>query len=61
MTTAQDDSSTLSEQADDTDAGEAPAAVGIAETVGRVLAMAAAAASPSRPAIPQRLRRSPTR
>ena len=49
MTTAQDDCSTLSEQADDTDAGEAPAAAGIAETVGRVLAMAAAAASPSRP------------
>lgn len=49
MTTAQDECPTLSEHAGNTDALAAPAAAGIAETVGRVLAMAAAAASPSRP------------
>jgi hypothetical protein len=47
--TAQDDSPTLGEQAHRTDAPAAPAAASIAETVGRVLAMTAAAASPSRP------------
>ncbi|MFD7284141.1 hypothetical protein ACFV80_46035 [Streptomyces sp. NPDC059862] len=50
MTTAQDDAPALGEQ--DGDSGDdraTPAAAGIAETVGRVLAMAAAAASPSRP------------
>lgn len=62
MTTAQDNAPACSEQ----DRGSAdhptePVAAGIAETVGRVLAMAAAAASPSRPAIPPRSRRSPTR
>lgn len=49
MTTAQDDSSTADEQTDGTEAPATPAAAGIAETVGRVLAMAATAASPSRP------------
>ncbi|MFD3505315.1 hypothetical protein ACFWWT_44055 [Streptomyces sp. NPDC058676] len=49
MTTAQDDSPARVEQADGTDDHATPAAAGIAETVGRVLAMAAAAASPSRP------------
>ncbi|WP_405407200.1 hypothetical protein [Streptomyces decoyicus] len=49
MTTAQDDSPAPDEQADGTEASAAPTASGIAETVGRVLAMAAAAASPSRP------------
>jgi hypothetical protein len=49
MTTAQDDCSTLNKQADDTDDLPAPAAAGIAETAGRVLAMAVGAASPSRP------------
>ncbi|WP_199821144.1 hypothetical protein [Streptomyces fulvoviolaceus] len=49
MTTTQDECPTLSEYAGDTDALAAPAAAGIAETVGRVLATAAAAASPSRP------------
>ena len=52
MTTAQDDSPFPCEQADGTGGTgppAAPAAAGIAETVGRVLAMAAAATSPSRP------------
>jgi hypothetical protein len=52
VTTAQDDSPFPCEQADGTGGTgppAAPTAAGIAETVGRVLAMAAAAASPSRP------------
>jgi len=50
MTTAQDDAPALTEQdSAGADAATPPAAAGIAETVGRVLAMAAAAASPSRP------------
>lgn len=49
MTTVQDDSPATGEQADGTDAPAAPAAAGIAETMGRVLAMGTAAASPSRP------------
>jgi hypothetical protein len=44
-----DDCSTLNKQADGTDDIPAPAAAGIAETAGRVLAMAVGAASPSRP------------
>ncbi|MGK5693472.1 hypothetical protein ACSNOJ_11345 [Streptomyces sp. URMC 128] len=49
MMTAQDDCPAPGEQADSTEAPMALAAAGIAETVGRVLAMAAAAASPSSP------------
>jgi hypothetical protein len=49
MTTAQDDSTVPGELADGTEAPAAPATAGIAETVGRVLAMTAAAVSPQRP------------
>jgi hypothetical protein len=52
MTTAPDDAPAPTGQdsnSDSADAAALPAAAGIAETVGRVLAMAAAAASPSRP------------
>ncbi|GGL15755.1 hypothetical protein [Streptomyces flaveus] len=50
MTTAQDDApAPTGQDSDSADAAAPPASVGIAETVGRVLAMAAAAASPSRP------------
>ncbi|WP_206336262.1 hypothetical protein [Streptomyces torulosus] len=50
MTTAQDNAPAHDEQdSGSTDHQTEPAAAGIAETVGRVLAMAATAASPSRP------------